>query len=339
MGGDIVTYRIKDWDRHFETSESRKRKSPLAWIGVPTKHDGRGFNRLKRHPDWAAVYGAWVLIIAVSAKCPVRGTLSDEDGAFTALDISDKVGLPEELVQRCLDLLSSHKEGIQWIEAVTTTAVTKTLAESASAPADSGRLQHIPADSAGPPASPGRSQQTPADHAGTCCDSGKSQSYITGQYITNTGAAPQQNKTEPTSARAPEASVTNFHDPTAALITLPDGTHVDYHVDPIVWQAEFIRQWNALPHVSKQNRNQLTQPNQRLLYRNLQDPDWDWEQAFKAFPVWRPGDEPAAMSWFLEEGIVNEILEGRHRIRTRVTAPAQTIPDAFSFTEEELNSS
>lgn len=324
-----TTYRIRDWNVHFETSESRKRKSPLAWIGVPTKHDGRGFNRLKRHSDWPAVYGAWVLIVAIAAKCPVRGTLADSDGPFKAVDISDKVGLPEELVQRCLDLLSSDNDGISWIEA--------TPADSAGAPADASKPQQTLAESASAPASPSRSQQMPADHAGTCCDSGKSQSYITGQ--TNTGAAPQQNKTEPESARAPEPASAQFQDPFAAWITFPDGTKVDYHVDPIVWQAEFIRQWNALPRVNKQTKSQLSQPNQRALFHRLQDPDWDWMTAFRAFPLWMPGDQMPSMSWFLEEGTVNRILEGRHQIRTRVTTPQQTIPDAFSFTEEELNSS
>lgn len=329
MAGTTI-YRIRDWDRHFETSESRKRKSPLAWIGVPTKHDGRGFNRLKRHADWPALYGAWVLIVAIAAKCPTRGTLADADGPFTAMDISDKVDLPEELVQRCLDLLADEKERIQWIEAVSTKGDAATLADSASAPADSGR-----------------SQQTPADHAGTCCDSskpqqipadsGKSQSYITGQtehYIT------EPNKTEPESARAPEPDLQRVFNPTASLITFPDGRKLDYHDDPMVWQAEFIRQWNALPRVSKHNKSQLTFTNQRALFQRLQDPDWDWAAAFKSFPLWMPGDQLVAMSWFLEEGSVNRILEGRHQIRAPVAKQQQqTIPDAYSFTEQELNSS
>lgn len=131
-------HRIKDWDRHFETSESRKRKGPLAWVGIPCKHDGRGFNRLRRQADWPAVYGAWSLIIQIGAKCPIRGTLADQDGPFTALDIADKVGLPEALVQRCLDLLTDQQIGIEWLEIAAETTVT---------PADASSQQQIPADS------------------------------------------------------------------------------------------------------------------------------------------------------------------------------------------------
>ncbi|MES2788460.1 MAG: hypothetical protein V4719_02485 [Planctomycetota bacterium] len=128
------TYRIREWERHFETHESRKRKGPLTWVGVPTKHDGRGFNRLKRQQDWPALYGCWVLVLAIAAKCPTRGVLADEDGPFTAMDIADKVGMSEDLVQRCLDLLTSPETGVMWLEV---SAVPGTQPH---VPADSSRL-------------------------------------------------------------------------------------------------------------------------------------------------------------------------------------------------------
>lgn len=112
----VPTYRVRDWDLHFETSDSRRRKHALTWIGIPTKHDGRGFNRLRRQSDWPALYGAWVLIVAIAAKCPARGVLADQDGPFTAIDIADKVGLPDDLVQRCLDVLTSPELGVNWLE-------------------------------------------------------------------------------------------------------------------------------------------------------------------------------------------------------------------------------
>lgn len=134
-------YKVRDWDRYFETSESRKRKHALAWVGMPCKHDGRGFNRLKRHPDWPSIYGAWSLVLQIAAKCPVRGTLADEDGPFTALDIADKVGLPEELVQRCFDLLTDPQAAINWLE------VSEIPGSVPQTPADSSTPQQIPADS------------------------------------------------------------------------------------------------------------------------------------------------------------------------------------------------
>lgn len=326
MASEIAVYKVRDWDRHFETSESRKRKSPLTWIGVPTKHDGRGFNRLKRHADWPAVYGAWVLIVAVAAKCPTRGTLADEDGPFTSLDISDKVGLPQELVQRCLDLLASQQDGIMWIEAV---------------PADSGKSQQAPAESASAPADASRCQQTPAGHAGICCDSGKSQSYITGPDIHNTGAAPQQNNTNNQGARAlpfPEADISRILNPKVSVITFPDGRRLDYDDDPLVWRAEFIRQWNELPKVTRHQGSALGNDNEKLLFRHLQDPAWDWQEAFKRFPVWRPHETQASMSWFLTEGIVTKILDGECSIRTQTKGGQHGKPRAGRQAQDNTGS-
>lgn len=139
---------------------------------------------------------------------------------------------------------------------------------------------------------------------------------------------------------APENSDHDFSrvvNPVATLITLPGGSKLDYHDDPMVWQAEFIRQWNQLPGVNQHIRSCLTQPNLRLLFRNLQDPDWDWSAAFREFPVWQPGDSRAAMSWFLEDGIVNKIIEGRFKLRSASPrSPPPAVDDFVSFTEEEL---
>jgi hypothetical protein len=108
----------------------------------------------------------------------------------------------------------------------------------------------------------------------------------------------------------PEADISAVFNSKASIIVFPDGRKLDYEDDPMVWQAEFIRQWNQLPHATRHGSSALVQTNQRLLFRNLHDPDWDWAAAFRRFPVWRPGDAPATMSWFLSEGVVNKILEG-----------------------------
>lgn len=111
----MPTYLIRDWNEHFETAESRKLKK-LSWVALPNKHDGKSFRRLMRMDDGMATYGVWVLIVQVASKCPKRGLLVDADGPLSAEDIADKTGVPEQLVSRALEVLSSER--IKWIEAL-----------------------------------------------------------------------------------------------------------------------------------------------------------------------------------------------------------------------------
>lgn len=135
----MTTYRIRGWDEHYETSESRKVKGPLKWVAMPTKHDGKTLRRVMRLDPSGALYGAWCLIIQVAAKCPVRGTLADGDGPLTALDIGDKTDLSTEAVQQALTVFSSI--AIRWLEPVDSSG---NLLESAGTSADPLESQRIP---------------------------------------------------------------------------------------------------------------------------------------------------------------------------------------------------
>ena len=111
-------YRIKNWRDLFETPESRKRSTALPWVAIPTKHDGKGYRRLVREFG-PAVYGAWVMICAVAAKCPERGTLADADGPLSADDIADKTDCPVAVIEQALAAVSSDRIG--WMESVNLT--------------------------------------------------------------------------------------------------------------------------------------------------------------------------------------------------------------------------
>ena len=106
-----VVYSIRDWNEHFEVSQSRKVDGPMTWVALPTKHDGKGFRRIMAMDDGAAVYGAWCLLVAVAAKCPRRGTLEDKDGPLDADDLALKTGCPHGMFDRALNVLSSNKIG------------------------------------------------------------------------------------------------------------------------------------------------------------------------------------------------------------------------------------
>lgn len=123
-------YRVKDWDKHFEVSQTRK-CARLTWVATPNKHDGKSYRRLMRHPDGAAIYGAWCLILQVASKCPERGVLSDGTDSLTAEDLALKTDCPEKWFQLALELLSTPEIG--WLLVADYQHATSTLPARSSA--------------------------------------------------------------------------------------------------------------------------------------------------------------------------------------------------------------
>lgn len=110
----MLTYRIRNWQKNFEISQSRK-VPKLSWVAIPNRHDGKGFLRVLSERDGSALYGCWILLVQVASKCPERGTLADEDGPLTPADIALKIRVSVELVERTLKRLM--EKDIRWIEA------------------------------------------------------------------------------------------------------------------------------------------------------------------------------------------------------------------------------
>jgi hypothetical protein len=112
---NLPCYAVKDWDKHFENSESRKIKS-LTWVPVKNKHDGKGYRRVCQHPRSVQVFCAWSLIVQVASKMPTRGLLRDDDGPLTTSDLSAKTGYPESIFDEAIKVLTDPKIG--WLVVV-----------------------------------------------------------------------------------------------------------------------------------------------------------------------------------------------------------------------------
>jgi hypothetical protein len=78
-GGTV--YRVKAWSEVYETADSRKHKS-LQWVSIPIGFDSDGFVRLVEEfgEEAPAIYGAWIALVLVAARCPIRGVLSTSNG-------------------------------------------------------------------------------------------------------------------------------------------------------------------------------------------------------------------------------------------------------------------
>lgn len=165
-------YVIKDWDLLYETYESKRLVRGVSWVAMPNKHDGKGFRRLIREKDGAAMYGAWSLLVQVASKCPVRGVLADLDGALDAVDLEDKTGIAAQCFERTLKVVVSERIG--WMRAITDAGEIEALLAGVTArrthaarrlpqtPADSASSPHAPADHSNSPQTPAGSALAPA---------------------------------------------------------------------------------------------------------------------------------------------------------------------------------
>ena len=80
-----MTYRIKKWDILYENNRTRTLKN-MQWVPIPNQFDGDGYTQLMDEPDGMALYGSWVLLLAVASKCHPRGTLVRSNGKPHTVD-------------------------------------------------------------------------------------------------------------------------------------------------------------------------------------------------------------------------------------------------------------
>ena len=184
-----VLYSIRNWNDLFETAQSRKIKGPLPWVAIPTKHDGLGFRRIVSMENGSAIYAAWILMVQVAAKCPVRGVLADENGPFDFHDLAAKTGFTPALFEQAITPLASNKIGwivversqddtipepfsnAQYSTGHNTTEQNKGASASPSQPLDlegdsfplSPPASDLPPDSPAPPAPPAKEPPAPAE--------------------------------------------------------------------------------------------------------------------------------------------------------------------------------
>lgn len=151
MGDGKKVILIREWSTHYEISDARRTAAdrPLPWVAVKTKHDGKGFRRLTRLDRGLEIFGAFVLMVEVAAKMPVRGVLADEDGPLTADDLHDMTGFPSDAFDLSIKTLCDSSLRVNWLE------------ESSYIPRDTSIAKNILSESA-----PTRQDRTGQDRTG-----------------------------------------------------------------------------------------------------------------------------------------------------------------------------
>lgn len=113
-------WRIREWSRTFEVSQSKRCPEAIKWVPIPNKQDGDGYTELMDHPNGAAHFGAWTAIVQLASKCRPRGTLARDEGhAHDVQSIARITRIRPEVLEESIPRFLK----IRWLEEVSRSAL------------------------------------------------------------------------------------------------------------------------------------------------------------------------------------------------------------------------
>lgn len=109
----MQTYRIKNWDEHYENNRTRDLKV-LNWVPIPNKLDSDGYTLIMEKKNGAAIFGAWIACVEVASKCRPRGTLvRDSNTPHNLESLSRITRMQKSIIKEMLDICTNE---CKWIE-------------------------------------------------------------------------------------------------------------------------------------------------------------------------------------------------------------------------------
>lgn len=154
---------------------------------------------------------------------------------------------------------------------------------------------------------PLNSSSSSSDEDGGVCETPKiyeiSASAESERGITDDGKSKPKQRRNHVSAIPPDANpeITN---------RMIDGRKCYYDDDRLVWEADFIREWNSLDGVAVHSRMELATSERAELIERLSEPDWFYREAFKKCPFWTPSGIRHSLTQFLRMGFVTKVING-----------------------------
>lgn len=148
-------YRIKDWMKIYEVSDSKKVDGPLTWVAIRTKQDGFGFRRIAAERDRTDLLAAWILMVEIAARQRRgdRGKLMRDGRPLNARSLATMTGFPENIFVRGLEFFCDPEQ--DWMES-------EEVPDQSASPAASARAEGAPEGSAAIPALSGPVRIYPA---------------------------------------------------------------------------------------------------------------------------------------------------------------------------------
>ena len=108
----MIAYRIKDWKKHFEISQS-KRCSKMSWVAIPNSWDTHGYSLVMAHERYAEIYCAWCLMVQIASKMPLRVELVNGRPLIPEI-MAVRTRTKPDIFKIALEVLCS--KDIAWIE-------------------------------------------------------------------------------------------------------------------------------------------------------------------------------------------------------------------------------
>jgi hypothetical protein len=111
---------LVDWNKHFENNKSRERDR-CGFVCVPNKFGGVGLTNVLDHPEGAAIYGIWVLILELCSKQhrPRDGWLTDNgrpDGRPLGPEqLARLFRRSQTEIKLCFEVVSNIEVGWIWL--------------------------------------------------------------------------------------------------------------------------------------------------------------------------------------------------------------------------------
>jgi len=108
--------RVKNWDKIYENNKTRILKN-LDRIQIPINWGSDGYLDMMEREDGSALFGAWIALIQVAAKCNKRGTLVRSNGLpHTQETISRLTRIPVETIKNMLDFSVNVSKWLEIME-------------------------------------------------------------------------------------------------------------------------------------------------------------------------------------------------------------------------------
>src|SRR5690349_20062958 len=106
--------RIKNWDKHFETSETRKYVH-LKWVPVTNNLSDPGYAKLMQRPDGPQLFGAWIAMLQATRRCKKRGAFVEGDGTpYDVTTLAAVTRMPVSLIDSAIEVFTTEVKWLQW---------------------------------------------------------------------------------------------------------------------------------------------------------------------------------------------------------------------------------
>lgn len=111
----ITFYRVPGWAANYEVSQTR-RVEALSWVPVPANLNSGGYLELMEAEDGPEVFGAWLAMIQLLARCNLRGSLIKSNlKPYDSRSIAFATRVPEASIKKMIK--ATLETG--WLEEVT----------------------------------------------------------------------------------------------------------------------------------------------------------------------------------------------------------------------------